>query len=330
MIIKIFRTNQIFSVIFTFLLSITLWIFSGFYSPVGPTIDTCNSGLLYLLPAFSQFSNFRVIASALNIIILLFSSLYFARIVVRYQIIPQRTSLPSLLLILISVPYFKTYTGLSLPLISFFLLLIILDILFGTIDSKNTSVRFFDISMILSVAAIINIYFLFFTVFLIFVWFQFRGIMRWRELVYILLGVSIPFLFFLSALYLANIELSGILNANFVFKSHRPQLPASLPLISLGIFTSVLILIASLHIIQKYIKMKIITRKFSLIFLSLFVVVLLITIFYPGVSNDILFYISLPVGFLFSYYFATCRTSLYNQILFILLLAVNIFFLAVK
>jgi hypothetical protein len=331
MIIKLFRENQIFSVFVTAALSISLWMISGFYAPVGTGIEvTSNSALLFLLPAVRQINNFRIISASLNIIILLFSSLYFARIIVRYQIIPQRTSLPSFLLLLISAPYFQFYNGLSFPLISFFILLIILDILFSVIDSKATSMRFFDISLILSVASFFNFYFLFFMVFLIFVWVQFRGIQRWRELVYIFLGVIIPYAFYFAALYLANIKISGFLNADLIFQNNRLYLPISKPLYMLGSVFGILILIASLHIIQKYVKMKIITRKYSLIFLSLFFVIFLITILYPGIKSDIVFFLSLPVGFLLSYYFSTCRLTIFNQILLILLIAGNILIFVFK
>jgi hypothetical protein len=149
MILKLFRNNQIFASLFTSLLVVLLWFTSGFHNAISGVETSCNSALLYVVPTIRQIDNMRVVASALNLIILLFSSVYFSRIVVRYQIIPQRTSLPSLMLILISAPYFQLYNGLSFPLLSFFILLIILDMLFSTIDSKTTSMRFFDSALIL-------------------------------------------------------------------------------------------------------------------------------------------------------------------------------------
>jgi hypothetical protein len=327
MILKLFRNNQIFASLFTSLLTVLLWYASGFHNAISGVESTCNSALLYVVPTIRQIDSMRAVSSAINLIVLVFCSVYFSRIFVRYQIIPQRTSLPSLMLILISAPYFQLYSGISFPLLSFFILLIILDMLFSTIDSKTTSMRFFDSALILSIASLINFYFLCFTLFLIFVWIQFRGFGKWRELVYIFIGIAIPYLFYFTGLYLADIDIRGILNANLILCENRHSIPLSIPLYALGGLTALLILVASIHIIQKYMKMKIVTRKYSLIFLSLFTVILLITIFYPGIGSDIIFFLSLPIAFLFSYYFSTCRMNLFSQILLILLIAGNIFIL---
>lgn len=325
MIIRLFRDNQILSVLFSSLLSVALWIISGFhkiYEP--PAISVLNSGLFYVAPGLKQMDSAQVLFSAVNVIVLLLSSFYFSRIIVRHQIIPQRTSLPSLIFVLISSPFFISYNGLSYPLLTLFVLLVILNMLFQTIDSKVTSMRFFDSALILSFASIINFYCLFLALFLIFIWLQYRGLARWRELVFIIVGITLPYLFFFAGLYIADITISGFLNSLFVFKGNKISLPGFPSLYVLGIFTGILILIASKHILQKYVNMKIVSRKFSLIFLSLFFVTLLIAMLYPGVESDIIFFLALPVGFLLSYYFSTCRINLFNQILFVLLIVTNL------
>ncbi|MBN2484700.1 MAG: hypothetical protein JXB34_01880 [Bacteroidales bacterium] len=326
MLVRLLRDNKILAALFSAILLFFYWFIPAYYSNYNPGDRMFyRSAIFYMFPEIGQADNFQALASLFNVMLLLINSIYISKIIIRYQAIPQRSSLHQFMFILLSSPYFAFYSGISPVLVSLFFFLITFDLLFQAIDIKATSRRFFDMALVLSVASFFSFYVIFFNVFLFFAWLHYRGIARWRELVYIIIGAILPYFFLFSAFYLSDIKFNGFFKQFFYYPGLVLQSNAYKHALIPGIFSGAIILLTSVHILQQYMKMKIVNRKYSLAFMALFINALLIAFFYRGIETDFIFFIIFPLSFLFSFYFSTCRYSIFNQLLLILLIVANIF-----
>lgn len=324
MIIRLFRENQIFTVLLTLLLS----FLAGFYIIVSKSFSPGFSyiylkSFYVIVPALKQIGDYKILSTLLNLLLVLCVGFYLSRIMIKYSIITMRSFLPMFIFLILSIPYFSEYNGFSYPLLTLLALLATLDMIFADIDLKTTSFRFFDGTLLLSIASFFNIYFIFFVVLIIIIWIQYRGF-NWREFAFIILGTIIPYLILFAVLYLKGIHISPIVNQFNGLTEIKSVIPlGSTVYYIIGLF-GLIVLIGSVHIIRDYVKMKIIVRKYSLIFLFLFLSVLLIALLFPLIERDIIFFFALPISFLFSYYFSNCETNILNQILFLSLIAGSI------
>lgn len=324
MIIRVFRENQTFTFLLSFLISIGVWILVGFHKDLEPDYQTLfNSSLYILFPGLKTFNNYRLLCSAINILLLLVNGLYISRIAFKFQLLPKRTILPYFIFLIISLPYFITYNGLSYPLITLTLVLRIIQILFNSLESQKISYGYFDSALLISVASIFNFYSIFQVVFIIYVLFQFKGF-GIREFLFIITGLIVPYLIFIAILYLTNQNIESFIRSYALMFSMQTTLSMSLLVKVVISFTGFFVLISSLKMVNSFVKMKVVTRKYSVVFLGLFIISLLIAVFYPISDKDIIFYVSLPLSYLFGYYFSTCKPNLINQILFLLLIGGNV------
>lgn len=324
MIIKAFRENQTLTFLSSFLLALGLWIYTGFHSEVQPDYQSLfNTSLYFLFPELKTISNLRILCSAINIIFLFINGFYISRLAFKYQLLPKRTILPQFMLLIITIPYFTNYNGLSFSLITLTLVLRVLQLLFESLEKQKTSFGYFDSALLISVASIFNFYSIFLIAFLFYVLIQFRG-PGFREFIFILLGLALPYVFLIALLYLWEMDINSFLESYSLMFSMSTTFSLNLYFkITLG-FTALLIFISSLRMMNDFIKMKIVTRKYSIVFLGLFTTTFLIAIFYPVADKDIIFYVALPLSYLFGHYFSSCKTNLLNQVLLLLLIAGNI------
>ncbi len=320
MIIKLFRENQIFTVLLTLLLSFLigfLVILTKSFTPGFSYIYL--KSFFALVPKLKAISDYKVLSTLLNILLILLNGYYLSRIIVKYRIIPSRSSLPMFIFFILSVPYFAEYNGFSYPLLTLLILIVSMDMIFAEIELKTISYRFFDSTMLISAASLFNIYFIFFVLFVLIIWIQYRGL-KWREFAFIIIGAVVPYLILFAVLYIIGKDISPIL---YEFKDIF-QVKSVIPLSNafyyiLGIL-GFLTLVGSVQILRDYGKMKIVIRKYSIIFFLLLIIILLITLFFPMIEKDIIFFFALPLSFLLSYYFANCKTSIFNQLLLLALI----------
>lgn len=326
MIIRIFRENQLFIILLSFLISVLVWIRVGFYDQNIPDISgSFFSSAFFLLPILKSINNYQAISVLLNIALLIFSGNYLTRLCIKFQLIPIRTSLPMFILFMISMPYFSHYNGFSYPLATIPVLLLVIDLLFASAEDKGISFSYFDSALLLSFMSFFNFYIIFFVAFIFFILIQFKGL-QWRELLFILFGILTPYLFLIAFLYLLDIDIQDWFSG---FKAlFTTKLPIILPVsfYAIIIFSGILFLVASFGIARNYVKMRTVIRKYAVVLFGLLILTFIILI-YPVLKIDYLFFLAIPLSFLFSYYFATCRINLFNQVIFVLFLGINLTFL---
>lgn len=323
MIIRAFRENQTFTLLLSFLLIALVWAIGGLYKEYEPDHQTLfNSPIYYLFPSLKVFNSLQLLSSAINAMVLLGIGTYLSKVAFKFLLLPKRSFLPLFFIVLISLPYFTIYSGISYSLISVGIVLKVLHILFSSLEKKRVGFEYFDSALLISLASIFNFYTCFLLFFLIFALLQFKGL-QLRELVFIVLGLILPYALLIGCLYLANKDITAFIDSYAQMFSFKLALDISITQMALFVFSGLLIIIGSLHMLKSFVKMKIITRKYSVVFFGLFIISLLITLFFPLADRDILFYLALPISYLFAFYFATCQIKLVNQILFVLLIVGN-------
>lgn len=324
MIIWIFRENQIFTTLFTLLLATITWLYVIITKSFIPDFNSIYlSTTFYYLPGLKSINELKILSSGLNVLLVLICGLYLSRIIFKYNILHGRSSLPMFIFFILSIPYFTEYNGFSYPLLTLTILIIVIDMIFASLDKKSNSYRFFDSVFLISTASLLNTYFIFFVVFILLIWIQFRNL-RWREFVFIILGTVTPFVILIAILYLNNQEILPVFNAFSELKGIKIVYPFDTKIYYLIGITGFLIIVSSFLVIRNYVKMKILTRKYSLIFLFLFFSVLLIAYFFPLTERDVIFFFAMPIAFLLGYYFSICKVNIFNQILFLALIIGNL------
>jgi hypothetical protein len=324
MLLKAFRENQVFTFLILVLLSIILWIFIGLKGTYEPDYHSLyNYSAFYLFPSLRAISSKIIFSTGLNLLLVFIVGGYLSRIISRFQVIPVRTQMPLLVFWFLSLNYFTIYEGFSYSLLSLLIFLYIVDILFRSAERKTLAFTYFNSALILSTISFFNVYLLFYIAFIFFAYSLFRGV-YWRELVFVILGIALPYLILYAIMYLVDINISEYNKAfrSFWQLKFAPTIDKSM-LIN-GAYLFLLFIITSGNTLNSYVKMKILTRKYASALLGFFVLTVLLALFVPIVDRAILFFLFTPLSFLFAHYFVTCKITIVNQVMFFLFMFGNV------
>lgn len=319
MIIRLFRENQIFTLLITFLFSSLTILLSLQIQSFTPDIDSLYLHSIFkFFPGLKSINNNQVLSTMFNVILTLVCGYYLSRIATKYAILHIRASMPMFIFLILVLPFYSKFQGFSYGLFSLLPLLAVIDMIFASLDNKDLAYRFFDSTLLITITSFFNPYLIFLIILILAIWIQYRNL-RWREFLFILFGTVLPFIFFITYLYIADKQFEPLFEPYKNVGRIKTVFNLKAPHYYLIAFIGLLILSASYQITRNYVKMKIIVRKYSMIFLLIFLNILLIAIFYPFAGKDILFFFAMPLAFLFSYYFSVCKMNIFNQLLFLIL-----------
>lgn len=79
-----------------------------------------------------------------------------------------------------------------------------------------------------------------------------------------------------------------------------------------------------MYALRKFGKVKIQVRKLYQLLLYLFLNILAVFLLLPSAGNELFLVLSIPLAALLSIYFAECKNSFFNNILFILLIGIPV------
>ena len=317
MFLKHAKSNQPIAVFFLPLLCLLLW-----FNPILPHADLAldTSGIpmplyrliLQIAPVFSFAS--RIISCILVITI----AFMISRLNTKFIFIPERTYLPSFLYVFIicaAVPFKEIYP--ILPAIIFFLLA--LERILDSFKIESLSYSIFDASLLLGIA---SLFYFNIILYLLFIWISISAIrpFHWREWVFSVLGVSIPYLLLFSVYYLFDFPF------NTIYASVKGSFATEMPLflnkshyIFIG-FVALIVLIASPHILRVLSAKKILARKSYNLFLVLFLFTLSLFFLVKSASIDLVFMAAIPVSIMLAQYFISVRKSRWIETIFDLLI----------
>ena len=322
--IKFLRRNQQ-----AFIFFIVFYSFFAVFSVYIGKANQQNLPIPFSLPFLANYKNLLfeldnsgIILSVFTAVGLLFAGFYLTRTTIKFLILQNRVHFPAIFLI--SVSSFAFYQELfSEILISVIFILFIINRIFGIVSGKTLSLRYLDVGILLAIGSLFyfNIIFL-----LPFLWIS-QFILRqfnWRELLYTLIGLALPFLYILTGYFILDKSIKEMVNMLFQWMALDKVVNYSWTLIaSLGFYLFVMI-IANLFAIRRYATAKVQLRKYYQLLFFLFLNIVLMFILIPSVGIEIFILLSIPVAVLLSTYFSDCRNSFINNILFLLLLFVPV------
>jgi hypothetical protein len=322
--IKFLRRNQQVFILFIFLYAIFAVFSIYFIRPF--TIYSAKPLIIPFLPGFIEGlirnQNVYFLASFFALLIVLFIGFYLVRIAINYLIIPNRSQFAALFYIAISSFGYKLemFSG---AIVGSLFLLFAIDRVFSTINKKAISFRFIDAGILLSLGSIFYFNLLFLLPFLWLSQLTLRSNYR-KELLFSIIGLLLPFVYIFSACFLFDKSVSVTLadmKSNLV--SSKAIHHSWLFITGIG-FYILAIVIASFFAIRRFATTKIQVRKLYQLLFYLFLNVLAIYIFIPSAGDELFFIISIPLSALLSIYFAECRNSIFNSMLFVLLMSLPV------
>ncbi|MBN1598567.1 MAG: hypothetical protein JW894_09760 [Bacteroidales bacterium] len=274
--------------------------------------------LLQYQNVFFQYDNAPFIFSFLTVVILLVCGFLLVRISVQYLIIKSRSQFSALFLI--SISSFAFFQELfSNVLIAAFILIILINRLFGSYDDKGHSLRFLDSGILIGIGSLFYFNLIFFLPFL---WVT-QSILRqfdWREILYSIIGLLIPFIYLFSGYFILGKSVTGYLMFLRNWLLLNKVIDTSWMFYAGIAFYIFIMIIASFYALKKFATTKVQSRKLYQLFLYLFINAIAILVFIPSAGVEMLFLISVPASVLLSIYFTDCRSSYINGFIFLLLM----------
>jgi len=260
-----------------------------------------------------------LVAKIIAFILVLIQGILICGINLRFALFQKRTFLPALLYIIMT-GYLLQLHHLNEVLIASLFVNIILRILMNSYKEEPNSYRFFDAGIILGLGMMFYAPMIYL---LSFIWLS-TAVLRsfsWREYVYPVLGILIPFTFYLTYLFLNDIDIQKYfeLLKNELYGGF-PELVMNWPELIFSVYSILIVLISSIHMFKVFQFRKIYVRNYFMLLFWLFIISLIIFILLSGFNMGMIYIIAIPVTFIITNYFISARdTWLKKMMLYILI-----------
>lgn len=323
--LKFFGSSYIIQYVALFLIALVFWI-PAFIYPQGMPVNNSLDTPLYLIIS-GLLGHIPFLVPYLAFLFILVQAILVNAILSFHELIPKN----SLLAAFLFVVFFSTSPALQTiypAMISIFLLIILLHLVFKMYGQEDNITTVFSIAMILSVSSMVYLPVIFLFIFLWQVFLIFR-IFSWREWVVSIIGLALPYIYLLTYLwwtgrvqeYMEALIASG---SNFL---HPGPVPGFLQLSVWGILVIFILLPAVLKIFPRLSTYNIDMRK-KLAAISWLAIIGGVIALTGGnmVLNSITL---LPVTILAAHYYSTLRRLVYQEIIiacFIILVLAQLYF----
>jgi hypothetical protein len=316
MLLKFINSNRLSLIVVITLLPVLYWIPSWVSASTLQMMQDPGVPLGKLIVLFN--SNFRLLASVIALLLLLGNSYLLIQMNTNFIFIPVRTQLPALFYLLLCTGITQLHE-LTPALVSSTFLIWMFYRLFSAYKTDGVSVHFLDCGLLISVASIVYFPSVIFFFFLLAAISLLRPFI-WREWVFALIGLLIPYLFLFSGYYLGDISVPDLIsqisesftNLNITYKLSQ--------MVNWAVV--LLFIISGSYFIATYFdSMKIHARKFFLVFWVFFLFGLLVFLVRMNSGIGMVYFVSIPLAYLFSFYFIKCKANWINELVFALLLA---------
>jgi hypothetical protein len=318
MLLKFFNSNRLGVFVFIILLPVVYWIpefFRGFQ-----VNDRIFAGTLpgELIQQFSD--RYQVISMVVALMVINVNAYLLVQLNTIHIFIPVRTQMPALFYIMLAA-CFNPLHQLSPALLASSLIILALYRVINTYKSEGLSYNFLDAGFLIALASLLYFQVILFSPLLLVGLILLRPF-NWREWVYVLIGLGLPFLFLVSVYFVAGIPISEYFpDISGIFDRNRQSF-TTIQLIS-WIYIFVILVYGSYFMVTTIDNMKIHGRKVFMLFLWYFLFSGIIYLTVPGAGVEMINFTAVPVSFLFSHYFFRCQRNWINEILvsvFLLLL----------
>lgn len=318
MLLKFFKSNLPYVVLFIPILGTLLWLPSLFPELSLKQVGTQGSTSPFFewLTSFLHSNYHLSVISALIIIVL--QSYLLIRLNFKYIFIESKTYLPAVIFMLFSSSIF-IIQGLNAALLANLFILFAIDRAFLITKERKLFQRYFESGFFIGIALLINAPSLYFIV-IIWLTLVILRSFNWREWLSSLIGAFTPLMFYFSIAYLNNNYTESINTylQLFVTKlpiSHTLSTINKVAIATIG-FLMLLALLSSLRIIGTK---KVNSRKYFILFLWMLLLSIAIYLFALTGGVEIVYFIAIPLSIIFSIFFIEIRNKFFAELLFTLL-----------
>lgn len=319
MLLRSLKSNPTYQFLLVPFIAIVLWIKSFMEPMLFPFYQGEDAMLLYQPISYLLGKSAMAGTIAALVFMILLAFLVF-KINVQYSFIKVRTVLPSVLFILISSGLHELHSMHPVYPAALFLILTI-DRIFNSYDKEVIHSNAFDAGILLAVGSLFYFNLVFFFPFLWIGFIILKPQVNWREYILSTLGFVFPWLAAM-AYYGATgqvDEFTTIIKANLSL--HGSLLKGNLAVqIYLG-FLALMILLSSVSLLSQYDFKKISARKYFKAFFWVFLIACILLVANPGVSQDIIILLAIPVSYLVSNYLIYMKRPIWGEIFLYILLA---------
>ncbi len=234
----------------------------------------------------------------------------------KFFFITARSQMSALiyLLIISSIVTLQRFTPV---LVASIFLIVIINRLFASYKYDGLAIHYFDAAFLVSLSSLFYIYSLYFMMFIWVGLLIFRTF-RWREWLFTILGLTLPYLFIFTYYFMISRNLHNeFQNLWISFTGEKTVVNFSLEFKIFTAFTMLLVLISSAFMIRSFDTKKIQSRKYFLFYLWTFILSLLVYFIIPSLGIEIFCIIAISLAYLISHYFIFARNNWINNLLFI-------------
>jgi hypothetical protein len=311
MLLRLIKHNRPQGIIFILFLMVLLWL-NAFINPqpVGPLLGMPLYELLFGPLRHHPIPSALVSMAIYGLLIVL---------VIRFNIIhfllEERTPMPAIFFIMVAATY-PPALQLSPVLISAPFMLIALLMLIRGDEHRADPMALFNASLVLAAGSLFYLKILWFIPFL---WITATIIrpLKWRGIINPILVLIMMILFAVTYYWVFRDNLSllkEMLQRNLSITGGKlPRL--SRPEMFLYGYLLVLIIICSIHLLNRYQVRKIIIRKLYLVLFILFIYGIIFYLFISGFRSELTVILALPVAYLFSNFFYRRRNHWIHELL---------------
>ncbi|MBN2348577.1 MAG: hypothetical protein JXJ22_07065 [Bacteroidales bacterium] len=314
MLIRLFKSNNPLAYLIIFLIVIVSWIpsiiqhqwmfFHFDYSP----------GILYknIQPFLFLHKDFSIVFTFILVISI---SFLLVRLNIQFFFINVRTQLPALFYLVLVCAFFPLNRANPALLASLFIIIALFKI-FNSYKQDQLSYQYFDSAILISTGSLFYFNLIFFIP-LLWTGLAILRNFKWREWVFTLVGVSLPYVFLFSYYYLTDRRLFILwenLYAQLTEENINYNFSTYFQLYLL--FLLVLAAVASFMMIRKFGSKKIQARKYFTFLLFFFINSVLIYFLVPSAGIEIIYFSGIPLTYLFSHYFINVQNNLINNFFF--------------
>lgn len=318
MLLRIFRSNQLYIILLIPLIAFALW-FENLYPQIDSTNAAENSATA--MPLYEYLLAWLAAPLARNIaalVLIVAQAFLLIHINAKYRLIQAQSFLPGLLYILLTcslLPLQKMHPAI---VANFFLLLAIARI-FDTYRKQNALTNFYEAAFLIGIGT------LFYSTLLVFWLVVLLGIIiirsfNWREWIVAILGFLTPLIILFSIYFLLDIEHQTIIQkikVNLAFQSHTFKLHY--------LYYSYFALLGLLFIFALYNlfglkSIKISTRKNFRILIWMAIISVALLFFGKNTGLELLFMLLVPASFFIANYFHSIRIRWWGNLLIIIIL----------
>jgi len=318
MILRLFSGGRFVNAFLIVLLSLLLWL-PSFLGPeridfIGPA-----QPMPFYAYLAGLFKDSFFLARGFSLLFILIQAFLLVRLNGRYILIQDRNFMPAFFFIVLT-SFYEPLLNFSSLLFGSFFFIFLLDLLFSVYKKEANSYRFFEAGLLLGIGSLFYSRLIYF---LPFIWVA-SLILRpfyWREWLFPVLGLILPYLFYIAGyfladkdpLYIIDLLLNNLQHYQYSFTFNWQSM------IPFG-YSALLIFIASIYMLRVFQFRKVYIRQYYLVFFWLFVFAAIYFFVLKKSGLGLIYIMGIPVAYILSNYFMNSKKSFGNRLLFFLLL----------